>query len=395
MAEGAATSFELSVLLILISSVTVLCQTISSNSPWEKQVSCNTDDDNNKAALFVLGDSLYDPGNNNYITTTNTDFQANFRPYGQSFFTQPTGRFSDGRLIPDFICEYARLPIIPPYLQPGNHHFVYGANFASGGAGALDDTYPGLVINLNTQLNQFKNVANQLKQQLGDEEASDLLSQSVYMISIGGNDYLSTTRGDSQQSYTQQQFRRMIIGNLTSVIKAIYKTGGRKFSFVTLPPLGCWPSIKAQNAANKTYTGDFCNKDLAALVQQHSKAVSEELQKLEKALEGFKYSFFDLHTTVNDRMINPSKYGFKNGDSACCGSGPYRGVYSCGGMRGIKDYELCENPSEYLFFDSNHPSEVAYQQLAKLMWEGSSSVTGPYNLKSFFQLSKLSKLAYL
>ncbi|KAH7865784.1 hypothetical protein Vadar_011163 [Vaccinium darrowii] len=54
------------------------------------------------AALFVFGDSLYDPGNNNYINTT-TDFQANFWPYGESFFDHPTGRFSDGRLIPDSI----------------------------------------------------------------------------------------------------------------------------------------------------------------------------------------------------------------------------------------------------------------------------------------------------
>ncbi|KAK2970480.1 hypothetical protein RJ640_023663 [Escallonia rubra] len=50
-----------------------------------------------------------------------------------------------GRLIPDFIAEYAKLPLIPPYLQPGNHQFGYGANFASGGAGALDETFPGLV----------------------------------------------------------------------------------------------------------------------------------------------------------------------------------------------------------------------------------------------------------
>lgn len=53
----------------------------------------------------MFGDSLYDPGNNNYISTTNTDFQANFWPYGESFFSQPTGRFCDGRLIPDFICK--------------------------------------------------------------------------------------------------------------------------------------------------------------------------------------------------------------------------------------------------------------------------------------------------
>lgn len=106
VAASSTTSFQLCALLILISSITVLCQSISSSSLWE-EVSCNTNN-NNKAALFVFGDSLYDPGNNNFISTTNTDFQANFRPYGESFFTEPTGRFSDGRLIPDFICKIAQ-----------------------------------------------------------------------------------------------------------------------------------------------------------------------------------------------------------------------------------------------------------------------------------------------
>ncbi|KAM7479088.1 hypothetical protein LguiA_027301 [Lonicera macranthoides] len=52
-------------------------------------------------ALFIFIDSLYDPGNN-YINTT-TEFFANLSPYVETFFNYPTGRFSDGRLIPDFI----------------------------------------------------------------------------------------------------------------------------------------------------------------------------------------------------------------------------------------------------------------------------------------------------
>lgn len=56
-------------------------------------------------ALFVFGDSFFDPGNNNYIKTTTLD-QANFWPYGETYFKYPTGRFSDGRLISDFIGIY-------------------------------------------------------------------------------------------------------------------------------------------------------------------------------------------------------------------------------------------------------------------------------------------------
>ena len=53
-------------------------------------------------ALFIFGDSLFDAGNNDYINTT-TDNLANYGPYGETFFNYPTGRFSNGRLIPDFI----------------------------------------------------------------------------------------------------------------------------------------------------------------------------------------------------------------------------------------------------------------------------------------------------
>ena len=53
-------------------------------------------------ALFIFGDSLFDAGNNNYINTI-SDYQANYEPYGENFFKYSTGRFSDGRIIPDFI----------------------------------------------------------------------------------------------------------------------------------------------------------------------------------------------------------------------------------------------------------------------------------------------------
>jgi hypothetical protein len=54
----------------------------------------------------------------------------------------------------------------------------------------------------------------------------------------------------------------------------------------------------------------------------------------------------------------------------------------------VKEYELCENISEYVFFDSAHLSERANEQVAKLMWSGTSNVTGAnyYNLKALFEL---------
>lgn len=53
--------------------------------------------------------------------------------------------------------------------------------------------------------------------------------------------------------------------------------------------------------------------------------------------------------------------GFKEGKTVCCGSGPYRGIESCGRKQGVTEYELCDNVTEYVFFDSNHPTERLFQ----------------------------------
>ncbi|KAL4593971.1 hypothetical protein ACB092_M003900 [Castanea dentata] len=82
----------------------------------------------------------------------------------------------------------------------------------------------------------------------------------------------------------------------------------------------------------------------------------------------------------------PVHPGFKEGNIACCGICPYKGINSCGGKRSVKQYKLCENASEYLFFDTGHLSEKAYQQFAEQMWSGTLNVTGPYNLKELFEL---------
>lgn len=55
-------------------------------------------------AIFTFGDSIFDAGNNHF--NKNCTAQADFPPYGSSFFHQPTGRFTNGRTVADFICNY-------------------------------------------------------------------------------------------------------------------------------------------------------------------------------------------------------------------------------------------------------------------------------------------------
>ncbi|XP_054783202.1 GDSL esterase/lipase 1-like isoform X2 [Prosopis cineraria] len=335
-----------------------------------------------QAALFVFGASLFDVGSNNYINTVR-NARANFWPYGESFFKYPSGRFSNGRVIPDFIAEYADLPFTLPYAYPNYQQYTHGVNFASGGAGALVELHKGYVTDLKTQLENFKNVNRLLRKRHGDSETKNLVSNAIYLFNIGFNDYSARVLQNSSLllSYTPEKYVSMVVGNLTRVVKEIHKIGGRKFGFLGMPPLGCVPSFRVHANGSE----GSCLEEASTLAKLHNTELSEKLHKLERYLEGFKYSVTHYYDIFMELMNFPSKYGFKEGKVACCGSGPYRGYYTCGGRLG-KKYEVCENSNDHVFFDSSHPTERANQIFAHQMWFGTSNSTVPYNLKTLFQL---------
>ncbi|CAE5960165.1 unnamed protein product [Arabidopsis arenosa] len=331
-------------------------------------INCRHNNNNlvtNQSALFVFGDSVFDAGNNNYIDTL-PSFRSNYWPYGQNTFKFPTGRVSDGRTIPDFIAEYAWLPLIPPYLQPSNgqNQFTYGVSFASAGAGALAGTFPGM---------------------LGEAEGKSVIARAVYLFHIGVNDYQYpfSTNSSVFQSNPGEIYVDFVVGNTTAVIKEVYKIGGRKFGFLNMGAYDCAP---ASLIIDQTKIGS-CFKPVTELINLHNEKLRDGLRRLERELPGFKYALHDYHTSLSERMKNPSKYGFKEGKQACCGTGPLRGINTCGGRMGVsQSYELCENVTDYLFFDPFHLTEKVHQQIAELIWSGSTNVTEPYNLKALFEL---------
>ncbi|KAK4736242.1 hypothetical protein R3W88_010503 [Solanum pinnatisectum] len=248
--------------------------------------------------------SYFDVGNNNYINTSTLD-QANFWPYGNSYFNSPTGRFSDGRLISDFIAEYAKVPIPAPIMQPRNEeeHYINGANFNK------IELYKFYIIYFN--LNKF-----------GYTKSDKILTSAVYLISIGTNDYLSPflTNSTLLPSYSPPQYVQMVIGNLTTV------------------------------------------------VQLHNLLLG-----MQKELKGFSYSLYDFNRSLRQRMNHPSRYGFKEGTRACCGTGRS----SCGGKRPVKQFKVCKNPKRH--------------QMADEMWNGP---TGSSTLKTLSMSLILLNLMY-
>ncbi|KAG2246233.1 hypothetical protein Bca52824_085861 [Brassica carinata] len=126
-----------------------------------------------------------------------------------------------------------------------------------------------------------------------------------------------------------------------------------------------------------------CFEPINELTKLHNVKISNVSRDIQGQLPDFKYSLFDLYTADTETMANPTKHGFKEVKKACCGSGPFWGSRTCGYQEGMSHgYELCDNVSDYMFFDGSHTTEKANQQTAELMWDGPSDLVGPYNLKT-------------
>ncbi|PRQ51705.1 putative carboxylesterase [Rosa chinensis] len=176
----------------------------------------------------------------------------------------------------------------------------------------------------------------------------------------------------------------MVIGNLTNVIKGIYKKGGRKFGFANGIPLGCAPMTRATKPGNP----GTCVDEITAVLKLHNKVLAKVLLKLKRQLHGFKYSNPNVYSYLDEIIKNPSQHGFKEGKVSCCGSGPYRGTMSCGGKRGVTEYQLCDNVNDYVFFDSAHPTDRANEQVSKYWWSHTTpNVKVPHvYLKELFEV---------
>ncbi|KAF2285736.1 hypothetical protein GH714_007527 [Hevea brasiliensis] len=260
-------------------------------------------------ALFVLGDSLVDVGNNNYLpfSIAKADFPNNGIDYPARI---PTGRFSNGKVIADFLAEKVGLPTSPPYLSLLSNNnkrpFLTGVNFASGASGILNSTGQslGMVIPLTKQVDYYASVHKDLLEKLGSSGAQNYLSKSLFAIDTGSNDVLSySDSSDLREKSTPQQYVGLMIRTLKSQMKRLYIYDARKFLIPGVASVGCAPSRRIENRAGE------CNEELNALSIKYNEGLKSMLLKLKSKLKDINYSYFDAYSFTQNIIQKPAAYG--------------------------------------------------------------------------------------
>ncbi|KAK9716618.1 hypothetical protein RND81_06G245800 [Saponaria officinalis] len=323
--------------------------------------------------FYVFGDSLYDTGMAFYIDKGPV---ADSYPYGTTYFRRPAGRFSDGRLIPDFIAQFANLPFPEPYFKPNFTDFSKSVNFADAAAGVLVDGRPN-TLNLELQTDYYVEMVGKMEKEYGVEKTAKLVSNAVHIFNTGANDYVDLWNQNAKplDPSLVNSLVNKILGNFTLHLTRMYYQGARKFAFHGFGPVGCLPGFLEDDGS--------CSESLNELMKLHNEKFAPMAATWARKLPGFKYTIYDFYTSLSARIANGTKYGFEETQRACCGSGPFNGKFSC--MDKV-NFTLCEEPTKHLWFDAGHPSEKADFQFAQEFWGGPPHLVHPFNLKSLFDL---------
>ncbi|GAB2260096.1 hypothetical protein Droror1_Dr00010951 [Drosera rotundifolia] len=304
--------------------------------------------------IFVFGDSVMDTGNNNYILTP---CKSNFPPYGRDFpGGEATGRFSDGIVPSDIIAQaFGVKKFVPAYLDPSLsiNEMLTGVNFASSCSGylPLTATYKYFSLSLENQLDLFKQYIVKVKAAVGEERALEIVSQSIYVICTGSNDFLyyyETQKSGNMSAYTDS-----VVNYASGFLKRLYDIGARRIALGGAPPQGCLPAARTNYGGQLRFIVERFNQDTL----NFNLKLQTMLKSLQNTLQGSRFVYFDFYYTVLDLVQKPHDYGFEVVDKGCCGTGLFEEGPLCNIFSTLIS---CPNASKYVFWDASHPTQAAY-----------------------------------
>lgn len=268
------------------------------------------------SSLYVFGDSFSDTGN------TEIAYPGGVLP-DTGYTYGSNGRFSNGRVWVEYLSQRMGLS---ETLTPSR---AGGTNYAHGGA------------EFDARAGHAAGVLWQYQSWLGGAGADGADADALYVVYAGGNDLRAIGMGgvDPEQRITAS------IGAYAGVLSGLIANGAQHLLVPNLPDLGLAPeAIMAGRSAETT-----------ALTQAWNAALADMLAGLQAQTDATIWHY-DLYSLVNEAVDNYAAYGFTNITEPC--STFEDGVETA-----------CANPSEYLFWDTLHPTTASHRLLGEGAWE--------------------------
>ncbi|KAL9238140.1 hypothetical protein vseg_012609 [Gypsophila vaccaria] len=312
----------------------------------------------NVPAIFAFGDSIVDAGNNNFLPLS--PVKCNFPPNGKDFSgSKATGRFCNGRLSTDFLVEkFGIKKALPAFLDSSlpEEELLTGVSFASAGSG-YDHTTSAIVLtrSLDVQLEWFTQYRKKIRAVVGIDRTNFIVNNSIFFLVSGSCDLANTyfTVPFHRLFQDVDSYTNVMLDGATSFIKRLYNMGARTIAISNVPPLGYLPSQRTLGGGPTRKCPQYYNE----AVEIFNLKLKARVMDLRRKLYMSTLIYMDTYSFFLDLVLNSTSYGFTVIDRGCCGSGLIEVAVLCNPFSLVCD-------SKYLFWDSFHPSEAAYELIA-------------------------------
>ncbi|EHA8586320.1 GDSL esterase/lipase LIP-4 [Cocos nucifera] len=304
------------------------------------------------AVVFNFGDSNSDTGG----LVAGLGYQISL-PEGRVFFHRPSGRYCDGRLILDFLCESLKTNYLSPYLESLGSDFRNGVNFAIAGSKTVP---PDVPFSLHIQVNQFLHFKSRSMELNARGPINDEgFHKALYAIDIGQNDLSAFF--DANLPYDQVIQRiPFVISEIDTAIKTLYDNGGKNFWIHNTGPLGCLPvKLSLPRKDNGSLDQYGCLMPVNNAAKEFNAQLSTLCDELRSELKDATIVYTDIFTIKYDIIANHTTYGFESSLMACCGYGgpPYN--FNLNITCGNPACPVCPEGSKYVSWDGVHYAEAA------------------------------------
>lgn len=323
--------------------------------------------------IYQFGDSLADTGNRIRQVGVTSVFNISHLPYGMTYFHKPTGRFSDGLLVIDFIAKALHLPLLHPYLET-NASFSHGVNFAVAGSTALDNSFfaernisvPSTNIPLSQQVKWFKKHLNSVSN--SRSQIKKRLRRALIMMGeIGGNDFFHfSPPGKSLEE--RRVYVPHVVNAICNAVREVIQFGAVHIVVPGNFPSGCLPIDLASfsSADPKAYNDYGCLTESNKFAFFFNTYLQRALASLRYEFPNVDIRFCDYYKAFEYILQNARYLGFDPRSllKACCGTG---GKYNFNSTKvcGSPGVKACPNPEQFINWDGVHLTQATYRYISE------------------------------
>ncbi|MBR8826742.1 MAG: SGNH/GDSL hydrolase family protein [Gomphosphaeria aponina SAG 52.96 = DSM 107014] len=238
------------------------------------------------------------------LSDTGNFFEATGQPPSPPYFK---GRLSNGPVWTEYLAT--EIGLTP---NPNNNFAFFGAT-----TGNTNVQVPGLP-GLQQQINGFTQATR-----VADPEA-------LYIVWAGSNDYTLGNITDPS----------IPVNNILTAVNSLADVGAKNIMVVNLGDLGETPATN-QDPVVSTFLNQLTAGHNSLLAQSLNQSKNPELNLIP----------LDVNSFFKAALNNPESFGLTNVTDACLD---------------LETGRICNNPDEYLFWDSVHPTTFAHEGIAQL-----------------------------